>query len=340
MAWKKTLRFRLPGIAAALALAGAVLAGTPGVVRGAAASPTRLDVLLDWFPNVSHLALYAAREQGYFAREGLRVRFHTPSGTTDPVKLVGTGKIDLGISYPMEVILARSKGLPVVSIWPLFQHPLNVILSLKEAKIRAPRDLIGKKIGSPMIPQDQAILSSLATDYGFSPKDFRVVNLGFNLVQGLLSRRVDAVVGAYVTWEAVEVELQGHPVNMMRIQDYGIPDYYELVLITKESFAERRGDTLRRFLAAVRLGTEEVFRDPSAAIAALLKANPNLDKYLVAHAAKVAIPLMRPARGPLGLQRREKWEGLQNWMLRYKLISRKTPVAKMFTNSFLPPTAK
>ncbi|MBI3013513.1 MAG: ABC transporter substrate-binding protein [Candidatus Tectomicrobia bacterium] len=318
-----------------LVLVVGILAGFPGGVLGAP-KLRPLNVLLDWFPNVSHLALYTAKERGYFEREGLRVQFRTPSGTTDPVKLVGTGKLDLGISYPMEVILARSKGIPVVSIWPLFQHPLNVILSFKEANIREPRDLIGKKIGSPMIPQDQAILASLAADYGFSSKDFQVVNLGFNLTQGLLSKRVDAVVGAYITWEAVEAALKGQEVNIMKIQDYGIPDYYELVIITNERFVARNGEVLRSFLKAVRKGTEDLFKDPAGSAAILLKANRDLQKEIVQRGTEVAVPLMKPTEDPLGLQGAEKWDRLQNWMLKYKLIEKKTPVEKMFTNSLLP----
>ena len=31
-----------------------------------------LTLILDWFPNVDHLPIYAARQQGLFAEEGLK----------------------------------------------------------------------------------------------------------------------------------------------------------------------------------------------------------------------------------------------------------------------------
>ena len=58
---------------------------------------------------------------------------------------------------------------------------------------------------------------------------------GFDLVPALISRRVDAVVGADWTHENIMLENQGHPVHIMRMEEWGVPDYYELVLVTNES---------------------------------------------------------------------------------------------------------
>ena len=33
----------------------------------------KLTLMLDWFPNVDHLPIYVAREQGYFSEKGLEI---------------------------------------------------------------------------------------------------------------------------------------------------------------------------------------------------------------------------------------------------------------------------
>ena len=34
----------------------------------------KLTLMLDWFPNVDHLPIYVAREQGYFSEKGLEIK--------------------------------------------------------------------------------------------------------------------------------------------------------------------------------------------------------------------------------------------------------------------------
>ena len=80
----------------------------------------------------------------------------------------------------------------------------------------------------------------LKTDGARGLQDVELVNVGFDLVPALIGRRVDAVVGAYWTHESIVLENQGHAVTILRMEQWGVPDYYELVLVTDEANAARQ----------------------------------------------------------------------------------------------------
>ncbi len=69
---------------------------------------TNTTVLLDWFPNPDHIALYLAQKDGDFTKHHLNVTFQSPSNSTDALKLVSLGQVPLAISYEPETITAAT----------------------------------------------------------------------------------------------------------------------------------------------------------------------------------------------------------------------------------------
>ncbi len=84
----------------------------------------------------------------------------------------------------------------------------------------------------------------MASD-GASIDDLELINVDFNLVPAVISEQTDAVMGAYWTHETILAEQEGYPVSMMRVEDWGVPDYYELVLVTSEEKIAGRPGTDR-----------------------------------------------------------------------------------------------
>ena len=113
---------------------------------------------LDWYPNSNHGGVYTALEKKYFEDEGLLVDVYIPSDPSTILQTVGAGQDDFGISYQPDLLLARSQGIPVVSIASIVQIPLNSIMSLSSSNISNPSDLKGKTNGYPGIPLNIGIL--------------------------------------------------------------------------------------------------------------------------------------------------------------------------------------
>jgi putative hydroxymethylpyrimidine transport system substrate-binding protein len=279
-----------------------------------------VSVALDWYPNANHAGLYLAQERGYYAEEGLSPEFYTPSDPTTVLQTVGAGRDDFGISYQTDILLARAAGVPVVSALALVQTPLQGIMVLADSGITRPRDLAGKTVGYPGIPSQEAFLATMLEDDGRTMDDVDLVNIDFNLVPGLISGQVDASLGAFWTHEPILAEQEGFPTRVLKVDDWGVPPYYELVLATGESTVAGRSELVERFLRATRRGYEDAIADPAAAIAALRAASPDLNISVEEAGIALLAPVWTAGGVPFGTQTAERWDTYAAWMVERGLI--------------------
>ena len=272
---------------------------------------------LDWYPNANHLGLFIAQQKGYFEEENLEVTMYTPSDPSTVLQTVGAGQDDFGMSYQPDVLLARNEGVPVVSILGVVQHPLNSLMTLESSGITRPGQLAGKKVGYPGIPTNEPLLETMLKHDGLSGlEDIELVNIGWNISESLISEKVDGVVGAYWTHESINMENIGYPVNVMRMEEWGVPDYYELVLVTSESYLEENQDVTERFIRAIKRGFEEAIENPQAGVDVLVAENPGeIDEAIDRPGADLLVPMWQlPSGGGFGTQEPGRWNSFVQWM--------------------------
>ena len=262
-----------------------------------------MTLMLDYFPNADHAGIYAAQAGGMFEQAGLDVTIRQPPDPAAPIKQVAAGSADLAISYEPEVLRARDQGLNVVAVGAIVRKPLTSIISLPKGKIRSPRDLEGKTVGTAGIDYQAAYLRTILDRAGVDPSTVKTRNLGFNLVAPLAAGKVDAVLGAFWNYEGVQLRQQKRKPRIIKVNEAGVPTYDELVLVANQDALERDGKRIRAFVGAVARGTKALERDPDKGIDGLLKANPDLDPKLQRASVKVTLPLFLPAEGkPFGYQ--------------------------------------
>lgn len=303
---------------------------------GGTEAPTPVTVALDWYPNANHAGLFLAQEQGVFAAAGLAVETYTPADPTTVLQTVGAGKDTFGISYQTDVLLARAQGVPVVSVAALVQRPLLGVMSLRSAGITRPRDLVGKTVGYPGIPSQEAFLATMLETDGASLADVELVNVGFDLVPAVVSGRLDAVMGAYWTHETILAEREGYAVDLLRVEDWGVPPYYELVLVTSEETVATKPELVRAFLGALRHGYDAAIADPDAALDALAVVAPELDRAVEAEGLVLLAPAWTEDVPVFGAQTPERWQTYATWMAERGLIPAGLDPAAAFTTALLP----
>jgi len=330
------MRRALALAATAVVAAGAISGCGERKERLGPSKTQQLQLLLDFFPNADHAGIYAAQAAGRFKQVGLDVKIRTPSDPAAPIRQVAAGRADLAISYEPEVLRARNKGLKVVSVGALVQRPLTSIISLPPAGISTPADLAGKRLGTAGIDYQHAFLQAILRHAGVSPSSVKERNVGFNLVPALLTKKVDAILGGYFNYEAVDLKLRKKKPHVIVVDRAGVPTYNELVFVTSEKNAKREGDAIRSFLGAVARGTRDLRRHPD--VRPLLAANPDLDAKLQRASVKILLDqhLFDPPKGrPFAYQDPAAWNAFAAFMHGAGLI-RASNASGAFTNARLP----
>jgi len=293
--------------------------------------------MLDYFPNADHAGIYAAEAGGHFDRAGLDVEIRQPADPAAPIKQVAAGRVDLAVSYEPEVFRARDQGLRVKAVGALVQAPLTSIISLPHARIQSPADLRGKTVGTAGIDYQSAYLRTILLEAGVDPGTVKERNVGFSLTPALLTKRVDAVLGAFWNYEGTELELRDRNPQIIRMEKAGVPTYDELVLVANEDALERDGDKIRAFIGALSRGVRDLREDPDSGIEGLLEANPDLDPELQRASVEVTLPLfVAPEGRPFGWQDPEEWDAFGAWMQEKNLLENPPDVRSSYDNGLLP----
>jgi putative hydroxymethylpyrimidine transport system substrate-binding protein len=326
-------------IAGAAALA-ATAAVSPALTRTAAATVqdlTKVTLALDWYANANHAGIFMARDRGYFTDAGLDIEIYVPADPTTVLQTVGAGRDTFGISYQADVLFARAQDVPVQSIAGLVQHPLNCLMFKADAAIERPADLKGKSVAVSGLPSDDALLQTMLTFDGITLDDVEVINVGYDLLPALLAGRADAVLGAYWTHETILAEQQGTPVRYLRVEQWGVPDYYELVLVSGDDLIEQSPETATAILTALQRGYNDALADPGAALQLLYAENPDLDPVVEEQGITVLAPLWTDDGAvAFGSQTDERWNAFGDWLKSQDLLDDAVDIASAYDATLLP----
>lgn len=316
-------------MAATLLLAGC---GSPVATSN---QPKAVTLMLDWYPNADHAGIYAAVDEGYYKAAGLAPKIVVPSDPSAALKLVATGKADFAVSYEPDFLLARDQGIPDTAVMALVQVPLNSIISLKSEGITRPKDLVGKSVGMAGLPSDTALLSTVLQDDGASLSQITQTNVGYNLVPALLSGKVNAIIGGYWSWEALQIALQGKPVNVLRLNDWGVPTYNELIIVTSDQMLKNHPEIVRAFVQATEKGLAYAIHHPQTAAQDVAKAGQDLDPKLVSQSVALLAPIFQGSAPEPGYMDPKQWDAYAQWLYQKGLIPKAEKGSATMTDAFL-----
>ena len=306
---------------------------------GGPAGKERITLMLDFFPNADHAGIYEALASGEFARAGLDVRIQVPGDPSAPLKLLQAGRTVLAISYEPEVFLARDKGADLVSIGALVSEPLTSIIAVGDGKshVRSAADLEHHTVGTAGIPYQSAYLKTIMEQAGADPANVKQVDVGFDLVPAMLSKKVYATLGGFWNYEGVQLERKKRHPTVIRVDRAGVPTYDELVVVARRDEVSRRAATLRRFLQALARAHQRLRDDPAQGTEALLAANKDLDPGLQRESVRRTLPAFFPTESgrPWGWQNIRQWEAYAKWMYTNGLIKQPASAAAV-TDDLLP----
>ena len=290
-------------------------------------------LVLDFTPNAVHAGIYSALARHYDRQAGVRLHVVAPSSSTDPIKLLKTGRADFAILDIHDLAIARERGQDLVGIMGIVQRPLAAVIA--QPKIRNPAQLEGKLAGVTGVPSDTAVLNSIVSGAGGDPHRVHTITIGFNAVADLLAGRVTAAT-AFWNDEGVAIQRARPGFHIFKVDDFGAPPYPELVLCAARSSLRSDPSLARAVVSALVLGYRFAVARPGAAAAALESQVQGLSPSVVAAELAALRPAFQSAGGDVGRLDRSVLRKWARWEARFGIVNRAPSVSRTFDDSFLP----
>lgn len=306
----------------------------------APATKTKVRISLDYSANVDYLGIYAAITNGYFAQQGIDPVI-IPYANTPAEPLIQSGKTDLGITYPPDVIINRAHGLKYKAVAALVAGNTTALAVLASSKYTKPAQLNGLLYGGFGVSSDPPIISAILHANGVAKPDFKQVVLDTDVIDALSKHRVQytAVFGGI---DDVTAALQGVKLRTFPYKDYlgAGGNYPNAVFAASDTEIAQHGAALRAALKALAQGYEFAARKPAAAEQILIKDNPTAlahSQQIVTATGNATAPTFLDKQGVWGPLNDEDFSGLESILSSGGLIKGALPaVSDLYTNSLLP----
>lgn len=319
-------------------VAALVLACAAG--PAAAGEPIKLN--LNFLPYGLHVGFFAAKEQWWYREAGMEVEILKGEGSADAVRRMGTGVVDFAFADLGSLILGRSRGLKVKALGVVGEKDPSVMISLKSAGIRTPKDLEGKSIGALTASALRDTWPPLAQHNNVDVKKVTWVDMPSSAyVASLMSRKVHAIATYAYTLPGYEVQAKkiGEEVSVLYYADFGV-DTYGPGLVTSEQMIKDKPDLVRRFVQASMRGYAWSFEHPEEAVRLFLKSHPEASPERVRAEARVTADLMLTpyaAKEGIGHYDEKKVVQTRDLTLKPRNVDPATiAVTDIYTNEFLP----
>lgn len=311
------------------------LSGCQSQKEGGTPDLTKVTVVLDWVPNTNHTGLFAARDLGYYEKEGLDVEIIQP-GDGGASQLIAAGQGDFGISYQEEVTIARSQNIPVVAIAAVIQHNTSGFASPVSKNIKTPRDFEGKTYGGWGSPAEDALIKAVMDQEGADFSRVNILNIGSSDFFTSMERDVDFAL-IYWGWTGIEAELRNVELNFIKLRDkHPALDFYTPVIIASEDKIKKNPQLIEKFMKATSHGYQYCMVNPQEAAELLLQAVPELDRELVVASQEYLAGEYQADAPRWGEMKSSVWKAYADFMFANQLIEKNIDIDEAFTNQFLP----
>lgn len=287
---------------------------------------------LSWIHEYSSSVFHTAVRNNHFAERGLNLELIEASFDSNVIDDVMAGTADFALSNSPSLITARAEGKPVVAIASVLHRSPLAVISLPETGIARPQDLIDRTI-SVAEGGARTVYDTLLFTQDIDPSLINTIERESFGIEPLTNGQIDGLV-AWIINEGVAVQEAGFEPNYLLMSDYGV-DMYDFVLFTTEEMIEEHPDVVRKVVAAMRDGIQDVVDNPEQAIKHTLSYNSELVEAEQLRRLEATIPLMNVPNRQLGGMDAEVWQFTHDFLLERGILSEPVDLDEVYTLEFL-----
>ena len=259
-----------------------VLAASIGMALAAGAqAQEKISYMTNWYAQAEHGGFYQAVATGIYKKHGLDVTIKMGGPQVNILQLLAAGQTDCIMgSSEMQMLVARSGGLPVVTLAAIFQKDAQVLIAHEDVKTF--EDMKGKTILiSPAAQRGYWLW--LKTKYGL--QDSQVRPYTFNIQPFVADK--NTVQQGFLTSEPFAIQKAGIKANTFLFADHGWPAYGTTISCMEDT-VKNRSKAVGAFVRGTMEGWKSYLADPAPGNALIKKENPNMsDEQLAYSVAKL-----------------------------------------------------
>ncbi len=287
-------------------------------------TPVKVAVL----PIVEGLPLYAAQENGFFSKQGIKVEFVSAGSAAERDQLIAAGQADGLINDLLAVALFNRQAVQLQVVQ--FAHassagsPLFVIVASPQSGIKAAKDLAGVEIGISQGSIIDYVTNRILTGEGLKADQIKTVAVPKipDRMSLLLSGQLKA---ATLPEPFATIALSQGAVKL--VDDTKYSDYANSVVSFRKKFIDEHPQVVRAFVEALNQASADVNANPEKYRALLTKYKVVPDNLV----ASYAIPKFPVA----GLPTQKQFDDVVAFALERKLIDTAVKYADSVNPTFI-----
>lgn len=246
-----------------LTLAAATTLASPAVLAQAR-EPLNVMTAFGFIPDF--IEMMNAVSGGHFARHGFQATLTGANGTAQALQQLAAGRVSFVRAAAIDMIRAAgASGTPLVAIATSHQGSTFHMISPREKAVTRAEDLKGKTVGIVSVGgTTDTFLDLILTKVGLKPGDVKRETTGNSpgALQLVRQGRVDCFMASIVV--PVVLRRQNEAIEAWSTDKYA-PMPSQCYITTRE-IAERRPETVVRFLRAMRDSMNEMLIQPNRPI--------------------------------------------------------------------------
>ena len=86
---------------------------------------------------------------------------------------------------------------------------------------------------------EEALLTTILSRHGVSLEEVELINVKFSLSPALMSKQVEAVIGAFRNFELNQMDIENVPGRCIYIEEEGVPAYDEWIYVANPDLMDR-----------------------------------------------------------------------------------------------------
>ena len=244
---------------------------------------TKITLSILFIPRGDYAAYYLANERGYYAEQGIDLTIKHVLGNAFAFQMLSAGNAEFAHADIVQMLQLQGKNpephmrsVAVVSD----KIPLSLFY-LKGRGISKPADLEGRTIVNSPGSTTPALIKLFAKANGFDDNKILWKSAAANAkVALMLQGQADAVSIYLPALPSTAAKVPaGQELGSFNFGDFGVDIFGDGMIVT-EKYLREKPAVAKAFVQASMKGYKDSFADPAAAIDALIKAHPEIDRAI------------------------------------------------------------